>query len=312
MTARHPRCVKLLFTYFSPALWLSSLLLSLLLVTIKRVIGSRPQVPVKHVYRVLQCQEEELTQMVSTMSDGWKFEQVSLAGSAHGSAPPSMCFTHPAMLHIDPESPISNFWKWPCGGVRVSGGGWEAGTTNPFLCHVRIHDPGILSVLWLVIAACQYRLRAGPPVRVSADCVKGGEGRGVYFAKQQRRGVSHKSLSTGWSLHGPHIVHTQPAGHCLSLVDTDFLIYIYFPLFCASFQLSLLSDVFCFNIVFTACSPVRFRRHDGTFRFCLWLHFMTVVFKSQCIRTLFRFCVWLWRSCPAVHGRQCCDEVMLI
>lgn len=109
-------------------------------------------------------------------------------------------------------------------GERV---GWEAETTNPHLCHVRIHDPGILSVLWLVIAACQYRLRAGPPVRVSADCVKGGEGRGVCFAKQQRRGVSHKSLSTGWTLHGPHIVYTQPAGHCLSPVDTDFLIYFF-------------------------------------------------------------------------------------
>ena len=40
------------------------------------------QVPVKHVYRVLQCQEEELTQMVSTMSDGWKFEQVMFLGAS--------------------------------------------------------------------------------------------------------------------------------------------------------------------------------------------------------------------------------------
>lgn len=42
------------------------------------VLSSPQQVPPKHVYRVLQCQEEELTQMVSTMSDGWKFEQVSV------------------------------------------------------------------------------------------------------------------------------------------------------------------------------------------------------------------------------------------
>ena len=31
---------------------------------------------VKSVYRVLQCSEDELAQVVSSMSDGWKFEQV--------------------------------------------------------------------------------------------------------------------------------------------------------------------------------------------------------------------------------------------
>ncbi|XP_059968104.1 BTB/POZ domain-containing protein KCTD17 isoform X4 [Mesoplodon densirostris] len=41
------------------------------------------QVPPKHVYRVLQCQEEELTQMVSTMSDGWRFEQLVSIGSSY-------------------------------------------------------------------------------------------------------------------------------------------------------------------------------------------------------------------------------------
>ncbi|KAF4087556.1 hypothetical protein AMELA_G00071980 [Ameiurus melas] len=39
--------------------------------------------PMKHVYRVLQCQEEELTQMVSTMSDGWRFEQLVSIGSSY-------------------------------------------------------------------------------------------------------------------------------------------------------------------------------------------------------------------------------------
>ncbi|KAJ8037684.1 BTB/POZ domain-containing protein KCTD5 [Holothuria leucospilota] len=39
--------------------------------------------PRKHVYRVIQCQEEELTQMVSTMSDGWRFEQLVSIGSSY-------------------------------------------------------------------------------------------------------------------------------------------------------------------------------------------------------------------------------------
>nr|XP_037856531.1 BTB/POZ domain-containing protein KCTD5-like [Chlorocebus sabaeus] len=41
------------------------------------------QVPMKHVYHVLQCQEEELTQMVSTMSDSRKFEQLVSIGSSY-------------------------------------------------------------------------------------------------------------------------------------------------------------------------------------------------------------------------------------
>ncbi|XP_020292157.1 BTB/POZ domain-containing protein KCTD5 isoform X2 [Pseudomyrmex gracilis] len=37
----------------------------------------------KHVYRVIQCHEDELTQMVSTMSDGWRFEQLINIGSQY-------------------------------------------------------------------------------------------------------------------------------------------------------------------------------------------------------------------------------------
>ncbi|KAI1886720.1 hypothetical protein AGOR_G00198700 [Albula goreensis] len=50
---------------------------------LERDCKATQQAPPKHVYRVLQCQEEELTQMVSTMSDGWKFEQMVNIGSSY-------------------------------------------------------------------------------------------------------------------------------------------------------------------------------------------------------------------------------------
>ncbi|XP_022161123.1 BTB/POZ domain-containing protein KCTD5-like [Myzus persicae] len=37
----------------------------------------------KHTYRVLQCHEDELTWMISTMSDEWKFEQLVNIGSKY-------------------------------------------------------------------------------------------------------------------------------------------------------------------------------------------------------------------------------------
>jgi len=43
------------------------------------------KLPNKHVYRVLQCHEEELTSVVSAMSDGWRFEQLVPIGMYHNS-----------------------------------------------------------------------------------------------------------------------------------------------------------------------------------------------------------------------------------
>ncbi|EDV27711.1 uncharacterized protein TRIADDRAFT_20754 [Trichoplax adhaerens] len=44
---------------------------------------SKAKKPSNHVYRVIQCQEAELTHLVSTMSDGWRFEQVINLGSGY-------------------------------------------------------------------------------------------------------------------------------------------------------------------------------------------------------------------------------------
>lgn len=44
---------------------------------------TRPTPEKMRVYRVLQCQENELTQMVSTMSDGWRFEQLINIGTQY-------------------------------------------------------------------------------------------------------------------------------------------------------------------------------------------------------------------------------------
>ncbi|GMT05754.1 hypothetical protein PENTCL1PPCAC_27928, partial [Pristionchus entomophagus] len=58
---------------------------------------SKPQT--KHVYRVLQCHEEELTTVVSDVSDGWKFEQLIPVGSSYnGGSYNDSC--HPEYLCI--------------------------------------------------------------------------------------------------------------------------------------------------------------------------------------------------------------------
>lgn len=45
----------------------------------------RDKSTLKRVYRVLQCHQDELTQMVSTLSDGWKLEQLVSLNNSYSS-----------------------------------------------------------------------------------------------------------------------------------------------------------------------------------------------------------------------------------
>jgi len=48
-----------------------------------RLRANANQRPAKTVYRVIQCQDSELTNLVSTLSDGWEFVQLVSIGSLY-------------------------------------------------------------------------------------------------------------------------------------------------------------------------------------------------------------------------------------
>lgn len=77
--------------------------------------------------------------MVSTMSDGWKFEQVNLLLRGHSSKSSFHVLHPPGFAHIDPKSPIFNIRN----GLKKK----QTLTANGIFLNVRIHDPSIPSVL---------------------------------------------------------------------------------------------------------------------------------------------------------------------
>ncbi|XP_018493840.1 BTB/POZ domain-containing protein KCTD5 [Galendromus occidentalis] len=54
-----------------------------LVTLLKNLISEHNRPENRNVYRVLQCHEDEVTQMISTMSDGWRFEQLIPIGSSY-------------------------------------------------------------------------------------------------------------------------------------------------------------------------------------------------------------------------------------
>jgi len=68
---------------------------------VKERIAGRDRVEKKHVYRVLQCHEDELTQMVSTLTDGWKFEQVINVGSSYQEQAEFLCVVSRACPNVN-------------------------------------------------------------------------------------------------------------------------------------------------------------------------------------------------------------------
>ncbi|XP_032348062.1 BTB/POZ domain-containing protein KCTD17 isoform X10 [Camelus ferus] len=161
--------------------------------TVTQVPSTSPlclQVPPKHVYRVLQCQEEELTQMVSTMSDGWRFEQLVNIGSSYnyGSEDQAefLCVVSKE-LYSSPHGPSSESSRktkdgWPDRRLRVMAWwgealSWESGHLDSSLSlllplGVALERPPSDSVL----PSCPLNTAREPSWMLLTGAACGGEG----------------------------------------------------------------------------------------------------------------------------------------
>ena len=74
----------------------------------------------KHVYRVIQCHENELTNLVSTLSDGWKYEQLINIGSQYQySSEDHAEFLCVVSREVGPDKPLRNAENEPKDRAKV-------------------------------------------------------------------------------------------------------------------------------------------------------------------------------------------------
>ena len=93
------------------------------------------------LFQVLQCHEDELTNLVSTMSDGWKFEQLINIG----------------------EHFVNCSQHFLCS-TALTSTGWVRMTIKPFFVHTLSNAAVIKSQHWL-------RIEPGPAGSVNATSV---------------------------------------------------------------------------------------------------------------------------------------------